>query len=70
MYVANQVTVEGMTREEIEGSKAYSNKCLTHTVATWERKEYIANVIHYNMMLKTIEANYNDLKSRGVDAKY
>lgn len=70
MYIANQVTIEGLTREEIEGAKAYSNECLTHTVATWERKEYIANIIHYNTMLKTLESNYNELVSRGVNAQY
>lgn len=72
-WEANQVTIEGLTKEEIEGALEYSEKCLKQAKkigSTWEAKEYQSNINHYKKLLEQLTYNYNLLIEDGVQVCY
>lgn len=71
-YIANQVTVEGLTKSEIIGAIGYVNECLAreNEMEAWEVKEYKASLEHFTNDLKTLTNNYNELVLRGVNPVY
>lgn len=71
-YVPNQVTIEGLSKSEINGAIDYTKDCLKQSdkMEAWERKEYKATLRHFNKLLTRLTYNYNNLIEEGVDVTY